>query len=209
MRTIGGTVRISYVCQKELNGLGGAILLAREFTAGEFFAVLLGDTILRSSTPQPITAQLIELYRRHHAAVVAVEEVPEKLVPRYGIVGGKNLDADTIEVEQMVEKPAAKEAPGRLAVASRYILSPGIFAALEHTPRGKNNELQLTDAMRSMLGRERLIARRISGSRHDIGDKLSFLKNTVDFGLRRPEFREEFMQYLKSLLAQEENRKEE
>ena len=96
-----------------------------------------------------------------------------------------------VDVDVMIEKPAPAEAPSRLAVASRYLLSPSIFPALERTPRGKGNEIQLTDAMRSLLGRERLIGCRIAGARHDIGDKLSFLKNTVEFALRRPEFRED------------------
>lgn len=196
-------VKIEYVYQHELNGLGGAVLLAREFVGDEFFAVLLGDTVMSSATSRCVTGQLVDAHERYGSAVVAVEEVPLELVSRYGIVGGRTLDPDTVEVETMVEKPAAAEAPSRLAVASRYLLSPAIFAALEHTPRGKGNEVQLTDAMRSLLGKERLVGRRIAGARHDIGDKLSFLKNTVEFALRRPEFREEFLAYLKSVAARE------
>lgn len=199
LRSIGGRVRIGYTMQHELNGLGGAVLLAKEFVGDEFFAVLLGDTILSSTGAAPVTGQLLEAHDRHHAAVVAVEEVPPELVSRYGIVGGRALEDGNLRVETMVEKPSPDSAPSRLAVASRYVLSPAIFPALEHTPRGKGNEVQLTDAMRSLLGSETLVACRIAGTRHDIGDKLSFLKNTVEFGLKRPEFREAFASYLKDL----------
>lgn len=201
LKSIGGNVRISYTMQHELNGLGGAVLLAKEFVGNEFFAVLLGDTILSSRNELPVTGQLLRLHDRHQAAVVAVETVAPELVSRYGIVGGRELDDGAVLVDTMVEKPSPESAPSNLAVASRYVLSPAIFVALEHTPRGKGNEVQLTDAMRALLGREPLVACRIEGTRHDIGDKLSFLRNTVEFGLRRPEFRDEFMRYLESVTA--------
>ena len=203
VRSTSRGVKISYTCQHELNGLGGAVLLAKEFVGDEFFAILLGDTVMSSATNRCVTGQLIDAHERYGSAVVAVEEVAPALVSRYGIVGGRMLDPDTVDVEVMIEKPAVEEAPSRLAVASRYLLSPAIFPALEHTPRGKGNEVQLTDAMRSLLGKEQLIARRVAGARHDIGDKLSFLKNTVEFALRRPEFREDFLTYLKSVTARE------
>ena len=209
LRSIGGGVRISYVYQHELNGLGGAVLLAKEFVGDEFFAVLLGDTVMTSATARPVTGQLIDAHERFGAAAVAVEEVAPELVGRYGIIGGEPLGDGFVDVGVMIEKPAPAEAPSRLAVASRYLLSPSIFAALEHTPRGKGNEIQLTDAMRSLLGRERLIGCRVAGARHDIGDKLSFLKNTVEFALRRPEFRAEFMAYLQTVTAPEQVKKEE
>jgi UTP--glucose-1-phosphate uridylyltransferase len=208
LRSIGGGVRISYTCQHELNGLGGAVLLAKEFVGNEFFAILLGDTVMSSTTERPVTGQLVDAYMKYGAAVVAAEIVPPELVSRYGIIGGKTLEDGAVDVTEMIEKPSVAEAPSRLAVASRYLLSPAIFEALEHTPRGKGNEVQLTDAMRSLLGRERLIGRPIAGKRHDIGDKLSFLENTVEFALRRPEFRDKFMTYLKSVTAQETQKEE-
>jgi len=106
-----------------------------------------------------------------------------------------------LEISTMIEKPAVAEAPSCLAVASRYILPSCIFEALERTPRGKGNEVQLTDAIRSLLGAERFVGGRIAGKRHDIGDKLSFLENTVEFALKRPEFREEFLKYLKNTVT--------
>ena len=204
LRAIGSGAKISYVYQHELNGLGGAVLLAREFAAGEDFAVLLGDTILSSTTALPVTGQLMKLHDRYDASVIAVEEVPAELVSRYGIIGGKELEPGVLEISTMIEKPAVAEAPSRLAVASRYILPYRIFEALEHTPRGKGNEVQLTDAIRSLLGQERFVGGRIEGKRHDIGDKLSFLENTVEFALKRPEFRAKFLNYLKETVKKEE-----
>ena len=204
LRAVGAGAKISYVYQYELNGLGGAVLLAREFAAGESFAVLLGDTILSSTTELPVTGQLMKLHDRYDASVIAVEEVPAELVSRYGIIGGRELEPGVLEIATMIEKPAVGEAPSRLAVASRYVLPYGIFDALEHTPRGKGNEVQLTDAIRSMLGRERFVGGRIAGKRHDIGDKLSFLENTVEFALKRPEFRAKFLNYLKETVKKEE-----
>ena len=204
LRAIGSGAKISYVYQYELNGLGGAVLLAEEFAAGESFAVLLGDTILSSTTDLPVTGQLMKLHDRYGASVIAVEEVPAELVSRYGIIGGKELEPGVLEIATMIEKPAVAEAPSRLAVASRYILPHGIFAALKKTPRGKGNEVQLTDAIRSLLGVERFVGGRIAGRRHDIGDKLSFLENTVEFALKRPEFRAKFLNYLKETVKKEE-----
>jgi len=204
LRAIGSGAKISYVYQYELNGLGGAVLLAEEFAAGEDFAVLLGDTILSSTTELPVTGQLMMLHDRYDAAVIAVEEVPAELVSRYGIIGGKELEPGVLEISTMIEKPAVAEAPSRLAVASRYVLPYGIFEALKKTPRGKGNEVQLTDAIRSLLGVERFVGGRIEGKRHDIGDKLSFLENTVEFALKRPEFRERFLNYLKETVKKEE-----
>ncbi len=204
LRAIGAGAKISYVWQHELNGLGGAVLLAKEFAAGESFAVLLGDTILSSTTGLPVTGQLMQLHDRYSASVIAVEEVPAELVSRYGIIGGKELEPGVLEISTMIEKPAIAEAPSRLAVASRYILPYAIFDALEHTPRGKGNEVQLTDAIRSLLGAERFVGGRIAGKRHDIGDKLSFLENTVEFALKRPEFRAKFLEYLKDTVKKEE-----
>lgn len=209
VRSTACGMKIVYTCQHELNGLGGAVLLAKEFVGDEFFAVLLGDTVMSSATERSVTGQLIDAHERYGAAVVAVEEVPPELVSRYGVVGGEMLDADTMDVKTMIEKPAPAEAPSRLAVASRYLLGPEIFPALERTPRGKGNEVQLTDAMRSLLGSRRLIARRVAGARHDIGDKLSFLKNTIEFALRRPEFRDDFLTYLKMVAARETEQKKE
>jgi UTP--glucose-1-phosphate uridylyltransferase len=134
--------------------------------------------------------------------VIAVEEVPHDKVNRYGIVGGKTLSDRILQLDTLVEKPALSEAPSNLAIAGRYILTPDIFDMLDQTPAGKNNEIQLTDAMLLLLRRENLYAHRIEGKRHDIGNKLDFLKTTVEFALKRPEFADKFRTFLKEILAE-------
>ncbi|QJW88173.1 UTP--glucose-1-phosphate uridylyltransferase GalU [Spirosoma taeanense] len=194
MRRLSEMANLHYVRQRELNGLGDAIRYARHHVGNEPFAVLLGDTIMDSVIP--VTQQLIDTYEQYGCSVIAVEEVPHDKVNRYGIVGGKPLGDRILELDTLVEKPALSEAPSNLAIAGRYILTPEIFAMLEQTPMGKNNEIQLTDAMLLLLKRENLYAHRIEGKRHDIGNKLDFLKTTVEFALKRPEFAEKFRAFL-------------
>jgi UTP--glucose-1-phosphate uridylyltransferase len=198
MRRLSDMANIHYVRQRELNGLGDAIRYARHHVGNEPFAVLLGDTIMDAVIP--VTQQLIDTYEQYGGTVIAVEEVPHEKVNRYGIVGGKALSDRILALDKLVEKPALTDAPSNLAIAGRYILTPGIFAALDQTEMGKNGELQLTDAMQLLLRRENLFAHRIEGKRHDIGNKLDFLKTTVEFALKRPEFAEPFRAFLKQLL---------
>ncbi|WP_020526921.1 UTP--glucose-1-phosphate uridylyltransferase GalU [Flexithrix dorotheae] len=195
MRHIGDMANIHYIRQKEINGLGDAIYYARHHTGDEPFAVLLGDTIIDSVIP--VTQQLIDAYDLYKSTILAVETVPEDKVSRYGIVGGEKLSDNIMEVTQFVEKPPVGQAPSNLAIAGRYILTPEIFRALEQTPRGKNNEVQLTDALMLLSKREKVIADTIEGKRYDIGNKLDFLKTTVEFALRRKEFAEPFAEFLK------------
>jgi UTP--glucose-1-phosphate uridylyltransferase len=198
MRRLSDMANLHYVRQRELNGLGDAIRYARHHVGNEPFAVLLGDTIMDSVIP--VTQQLIDTYQQYGCSVIAVEEVPQDKVNRYGIVGGKSLSDRIMELTTLVEKPAIAEAPSNLAIAGRYILTPEIFAMLEKTPAGKNNEIQLTDAMLLLLKRENLYAHRIEGKRHDIGNKLDFLKTTVEFALKRPEFADKFRAFLEETL---------
>jgi UTP--glucose-1-phosphate uridylyltransferase len=198
MRRLSDMANLHYVRQRELNGLGDAIRYARHHVGNEPFAVLLGDTIMDSVIP--VTQQLIDTYQQYGCSVIAVEEVPQDKVNRYGIVGGKSLSDRIMELTTLVEKPAVSEAPSNLAIAGRYILTPEIFAMLEKTPVGKNNEIQLTDAMLLLLKRENLYAHRIEGKRHDIGNKLDFLKTTVEFALKRPEFADKFRAFLEEIL---------
>ncbi|GAB4021582.1 UTP--glucose-1-phosphate uridylyltransferase GalU [Spirosoma koreense] len=194
MRRLSEMANLHYVRQRELNGLGDAIRYARHHVGNEPFAVLLGDTIMDSVIP--VTQQLIDTYAQYGCSVIAVEEVPHDKVNRYGIVGGKSLGDRILELDTLVEKPAIEAAPSNLAIAGRYVLTPEIFAMLEQTPVGKNNEIQLTDAMLLLLKRENLYAHRIEGKRHDIGNKLDFLKTTVEFALKRPEFAQKFREFL-------------
>lgn len=199
MRAISRIADIHYVCQQELNGLGDAVRCAKSFIGDEPFAVLLGDTVLDSATETPVTGQLVEAFERFESPVTALEAVPMERVSRYGVVDGEFLEDGLCKVNGWVEKPAPEEAPSNLAVASRYVFTPDIFAALERTPRGKGNEIQLTDAMRLLLSRRPMYGRVIAGKRYDLGSKLGFLTGTVEFGLRRPEFREAFTAYLKEV----------
>lgn len=191
--------RIHYVYQQQLNGLGDAVLQAKPFCGNDPFAVLLGDTVMDSNTDRCVTRQLVDVYDRFGSSVVALEEVPLEKVSSYGIASG-TLCGNVMDIDKMVEKPAPENAPSRLAFAARYIFTPGIFDELSKTPRGKDNELQLTDAMSSLLGKEKLYGCRISGKRYDLGSKMGFLKGTVEFGLRRSEFKDEFASFLREIV---------
>ena len=199
MRRLSDMANLHYVRQRELNGLGDAIRYARHHVGNEPFAVLLGDTIMDSV--MPVTQQLIDAYAQYGGSVIAVEEVPHDKVNRYGIVGGRSISDRILALDTLVEKPALSDAPSNLAIAGRYILTPDIFAMLEQTPMGKNNEIQLTDALLLLLKRENLYAYRIEGKRHDIGNKLDFLKTTVEFALKRPEFAKPFRAFLEEIVG--------
>jgi len=200
VRAVSDMVHIAYVRQKEALGLGHAILMARDLVQGEPFAVLLGDDII--DAPIPCIRQMIDIYERHRCCVVAIMEVPRSEVSRYGIIDGALLDGSgerVYEVKDMVEKPRIEDSPSNLAIIGRYILTPGIFGALEATQRGAAGEIQLTDGLRNLLGKERILAYKFQGKRYDAGEKLGFLKTTVEFALKNEELGAEFRSYLKSL----------
>ncbi|MDR1582986.1 MAG: UTP--glucose-1-phosphate uridylyltransferase GalU [Prevotellaceae bacterium] len=198
LRHIENMANIHFIRQKELNGLGDAIYHARFHCGNEAFAVLLGDTIIDSVIP--VTQQLIDTYEQYHQSVIAVEEVPWDKVSRYGIVGGTPLSDRIMQLNELVEKPGKDNAPSNLAIAGRYVLTPEIFEALEKTERGKNNEIQLTDALRIILKHENIIASTIEGKRYDIGNKLDFLKTTVEFALKRKEFATPFEAFIRKTI---------
>lgn len=197
LRHIENMANIHFIRQKELNGLGDAISHARYHCANEPFAVLLGDTVIDSMIPA--TRRLIDVYEQYHQCVIGVEEVEPDEVSRYGVVGGSWLSGDIMQLDRLVEKPERGTAPSNFAIAGRYILTPAVFDAIEHTGRGKNNEIQLTDALRLILERENIVAATIEGKRHDLGNKLDFLKTTVEFALKRDEFAEPFRAFLRSI----------
>lgn len=199
MRHIADMANIHFIRQKEINGLGDAIYCARYHTGNEPFAVLLGDTVVDSVIP--VTQQLIDAFEQFNASILAVEKVPKDKVSRYGIIGGNRISDKIMEITEFVEKPDPATAPSDLAIAGRYILTPEIFTALEQTPRGKNNEVQLTDAIQILSKREKVIADTIEGKRYDIGNKLDFLKTTVEFALKRKEFSKDFAEFLKETVA--------
>lgn len=197
LRSIEEMANIHFIRQKELNGLGDAIYHARFHCKNEPFAVLLGDTIVDSVIP--CTRQMIDAYEQYRQTVIGVETVDPNKVDRYGIVGGDKLSETVLQLNDMIEKPSIKEAPSNLAVAGRYILTPEIFSALEKTPRGKGNEIQLTDALRIILEQESMIATIIAGKRYDIGNKLDFMKTTIELGLKREEFKAPLSEYIKEV----------
>ena len=199
VRRLSEMANIHFIRQKELNGLGDAIYYARHHTGSEPFALLLGDTILDSVIPA--TQQLIDIYEQFRGTVLGVETVPKEKVSRYGILGGKMISERVMEVHQFVEKPTLAEAPSNLAICGRYVLTPAIFAAIEKTARGKNNEIQLTDAIRLLNERESVHSYTIEGKRFDIGNKLDYIKTTVEYALKRKEFRDEILPYPKEIVG--------
>jgi UTP--glucose-1-phosphate uridylyltransferase len=198
LKHIESMANIHFIRQKELNGLGDAIYHARFHCGHESFAVLLGDTIIDSIIP--VTQQLVDSYEQYGQTVIAVETVPWEKVSRYGIVGGNNLSDRVLQLNELIEKPERKLAPSNLAIAGRYILTPEIFGALVKTPRGKGNEIQLTDALRILLKEEGIVATIIEGKRYDIGNKMDYLKTTVEFALKRKEFAKDFEEFLRETI---------
>src|SRR5574344_1811321 len=179
---ISNLANIHFVWQKEMNGLGDAIRYARDHVGNEPFAVLLGDTLIASRT-KPVIKQLIDVYNRYHGSVVALEKVPAEKVQRYGVIDGEAMDDNVYLAKDFVEKPKPEEAPSDLAVASRYIFTPEIFDYLAKTPKGKNNEIQISDAMRLMVKERAMYGYQFDGIRYDVGNKLDFIKTNVIFGL--------------------------
>ena len=200
LRHIENMAHIHFIRQKELNGLGDAIYHARFHCGNEPFAVLLGDTIIDSVIPA--TQQMIDTFEQYRQPIIAVENVPAEKVSRYGIVGGTMISKKLLQLNEMIEKPAVDKAPSTLAVAGRYILTPDIFPILEKTPRGKGNEIQLTDALRILLKHHGIMAQIIEGKRHDLGDKLEFLKTTIEFALKRDEFAKPLREFLKQIIRE-------
>lgn len=197
VRSPGGSARIHYVRQPIQAGLGDAIGYARAFVGGDPFAVLLGDTVM--DAPVPVTRQLMDAFEEHGAPVLAVEVVPQEKVGRYGIVEGTPLRPGHCEVERLVEKPLPGETDSTLAIAGRYLLTPEIFDALAKTKPGRNGEVQLTDALASLVHVRPLVALTIQGRRFDIGNKLDYLRTVLAFALKRKEYAEVVESFLGSL----------
>ncbi len=191
---IADDVPISYIRQKESLGLGHAILMAQSLVRNEPFAVLLGDDIVYSETP--CLKQLIDVYDKYCCPVLAVEQVEKSEVSNYGIIEGHLVQDNIYQVTDLVEKPSPEEAPSNLAIIGRYILTPDIFGILANTTPGKGQEIQLTDGLKTLLEKRNIYACEFKGKRYDTGNKLGFLKATVEYALRRPDLAGEFKQYL-------------
>ena len=201
---IGEMANIHYIRQKQLNGLGDAIYYARQHTGDEPFVVMLGDTI--NDAVIPVTQQLIDIYNQYHQTIIAVERVPLDKIQMYGIISGDEVSERVYKVNQLIEKPRPTQTRSNLAVAGRYILTPTIYSMLEKVKPGKNNEIQLTDAIQLLLQRESVYAYIFEGKRYDVGNKLDYLKTTVEMALKREEFAGQFLDFLKSIVAQAEKK---
>ena len=199
LEAIDGLMRLTYITQTELKGLGDAVLRAEDFIGDEPFAILLGDTVTTSSNSVPVTRQLIDAAMRAGGSVTALERVPKALTKRYGVIDGTDEGDGLFRVKTFVEKPAPEEAPSNLAIASRYVMTPEIFGFLHSGKPGKGGEIQLTDAMRALCAVQPMFGLEFRGRRHDIGSKLDFVKATLEFALARPEFHDALADWLKGL----------
>lgn len=195
IRNISNMAEFVYVRQKEQLGLGHAVLTAKYVVGDVPFAVLLGDELIINQE-KPAIKQLIETYEKFGKSVVGTMNVPREEVSKYGIVAGKEITQGIRLVEKMIEKPKVEEAPSTSAIIGRYVLTPNIFEELEKTPPGKGGEIQLTDAMVSLLKKEAIYSKDIEGIRHDTGNKMGYLRAIVDFALMQSDIKDEFKQLL-------------
>lgn len=195
---ISSLIDIHYVRQKEAKGLGHAIYCARTFIGNDPFAVLLGDDIVVSD--KPVIQQMSEIYEKEEKPLIGAQKVPHEDISKYGVVKYDDYDDRVYEVGDLVEKPPASEAPSDLAIMGRYIITPEIFDILADTAPGKGGEIQLTDALNELAHKRDVQAYEFEGKRFDVGNKLGFLKATVEFALEREELKDEFREYLKSLI---------
>lgn len=198
VQDISNLANIHYIRQKEAKGLGHAIYCAKSFIGNEPFAVLLGDDIVDSEVP--CLKQLIDVYNEYKTTVLGVQPVSEEDVSKYGIVSCKLVDERVYKVKDVVEKPDRESAPSNIAILGRYIITPQIFEHLENVKPGKGGEIQLTDALKSLIQHEAMYAYDFVGKRYDVGNKLGFLQAMVEFALKREDIREDFEAYLKELL---------
>lgn len=189
---------IVYVRQREQLGLGHAILMTKDLVGNEPFAVFLPDDVIEAEVPA--IQQLLNAYERYGSSVLAVERVADSEVSRYGIIGGQEIDERTFKVDRLVEKPKLEQAPSHLAVIGRYILTPEVFEMLEQAKPGAIGEIQLTDGLDALLGRQPIYAYEYEGVRHDGGTPLGLLKASVSMALRRSELGKEFHQWLCGVL---------
>ncbi|MGC2324817.1 MAG: UTP--glucose-1-phosphate uridylyltransferase GalU [Terriglobales bacterium] len=201
VRQISDMIHVAYVRQKEAMGLGHAVLMARELVGHEPFAVLLADDVI--DAPVPCLKQMIDVFDETQSSVIATQVVEGPGISAYGVVAGNQVTGrfqDRLyDITNLVEKPKFQDAPSKLAVIGRYVLTPTIFETLERTPLGAGGELQLTDGLRLLLQQEKLYGYVFEGKRHDTGDKLGFLKATVEFALKRPDLGGSLREWLKEL----------
>jgi UTP--glucose-1-phosphate uridylyltransferase len=202
VRSISDMIHVAYVRQKEALGLGHAVLMARELVGNEPFAVLLADDVIDAEVP--CLKQMVEVFDQTQCSVLATQVIEGNMISSYGVLDVKPVEHSRFgkrlyEIKNMVEKPKPEDAPSNLAIIGRYILTPAIFDCLANTKAGAGGELQLTDGMRLLLQKEKMYAYVYEGRRHDTGDKLGFLKATVEFALKREDLGTPFREYLRGL----------
>ena len=195
IRKIDNLANIYYTRQKEQKGLGDAIYCGKEFVGKEYFLAMVGDTIYSGN----VVKKMLEAYNKYKCSVIVLERVPKEMVYKYGVISGKEIEKGIFEIDDLVEKPAVEEAPSNLIITGAYLLSPKIFKHLENTKVGKGGEIQLTDAMKSLLSEEKIIGVEINYKRYDIGDIEGWLKANVEIALEEiPGFKE----YLKEIIEE-------
>lgn len=197
VRAISDIARISYTRQKQALGLGHAIYQAKDFVGDEPFAALLADDVIDAE--RPALAQMIDVYEKFNAPVIATMQVEGEAISRFGVIDADEVEPGVFRIKGMVEKPAYEDAPSDLAIVGRYIFTPDIFEAIEQTKPGAGGEIQITDAMVRLLEKRPFYAVRLEGTRHDAGDKLGFLIATVEYALKRDDLGDDFRKYLRSL----------
>jgi UTP--glucose-1-phosphate uridylyltransferase len=197
VRSVSEIAKISYTRQKQPLGLGHAIYQAKDFAENEPFAVLLPDDVMDCTVPA--LKQLIEVYEKYQAPVIGTMRIAGQDISRFGVIDAEEIEPNVFRIKDMVEKPRFEDAPSDLAIVGRYIFTPDIFAAIENTTPGAGGEIQITDAMRRLVKERPFYAVKLDGVRHDAGDKLGFLKATVEFALKRNDLGSKFREYLKGL----------
>jgi UTP--glucose-1-phosphate uridylyltransferase len=199
LRGIAEMTEVVSVRQKKPLGLGHAVLCARDLVGNEPFAVMLADDLIDSNIP--CIHQLLEIFNQTEESVVALMEVPQSEVQQYGVIKGTVIKERLYQVEATVEKPAAEEAPSRMAIIGRYVLRPEIFTILQNLPPGRGGEIQLTDGLAQLVRERQVFGCEFLGDRYDIGDKFGFVRATVAYALKRPDLKDKLLQYLKTTLG--------
>jgi UTP--glucose-1-phosphate uridylyltransferase len=198
LRRIAEMTEVVSVRQKKPLGLGHAVLCARDLVGNEPFAVMLADDLIDAEIP--CIRQLVEIFGETEESVIALMEVPLEEVHQYGVIKGKELRKRVYQVDATVEKPAAKDAPSRMAIIGRYVLRPEIFTILQNLPAGKGGEIQLTDGLSQLVRERKIFGCEFEGDRYDIGDKFGFVRATVAYALKRADLKDRVAEYLKSLI---------
>jgi len=199
VKDISDLADIHYIRQTEALGLGHAVYCAKKHVGDEPFVVLLGDDVIFSRVP--CCRQLMDCHEKHGGPVIAVHEVGKDMLKQYGVIDGVGVGGNTYEVKDLVEKPRPGEAPSNLAIIGRYLLTPEIFDAIEQTELGKGGEIQLTDAIKLLSREQRIYATEFDGERYDLGNKEDYIRATIQYALRREEFRDKTLKYMKDVLS--------